>query len=38
MFDQSHPIITTLYIIASVLFIVGLKMLNRAVTAAPRPT
>ena len=33
MFDQSHPIITTLYIIASVLFIVGLKMLNRAVTA-----
>jgi NAD(P) transhydrogenase subunit beta len=33
MFDQSHPIVTTLYIVASVLFVVGLKMLNRATTA-----
>ncbi len=33
MFDQSHPVITTLYIIASVLFVAGLKMLNRASSA-----
>jgi NAD(P) transhydrogenase subunit beta len=33
MFDQSHPVITTLYIVASVLFVVGLKMLNRAGSA-----
>ncbi len=33
MFDQSHPVITTLYIVASVLFVVGLKMLNRASSA-----
>jgi NAD(P) transhydrogenase subunit beta len=33
MFESTHPFITTLYIVASVLFIVGLKMMNRAATA-----
>lgn len=33
MFESNHPLITVLYIVASGLFIVGLKMLNRAATA-----
>ncbi len=33
MFESTHPFITTLYIVASVLFIVGLKRMNRAATA-----
>ncbi len=33
MFDSDHPAITALYILASVLFVVGLKMLNHATTA-----
>ncbi len=33
MLSSDHPLITSLYILASVLFIVGLKMLNRAATA-----
>lgn len=33
MLSPDHPLITSLYIVASALFIVGLKMLNRAATA-----
>ncbi len=33
MFASDHPLITALYIVASALFIIGLKMLNRAATA-----
>ncbi|MCX7819907.1 MAG: NAD(P)(+) transhydrogenase (Re/Si-specific) subunit beta [Kiritimatiellae bacterium] len=33
MFAPDHPLITALYIVASGLFIIGLKMLNRAATA-----
>jgi len=33
MVESDHALITTLYIVAAVLFIIGLKMLNRATTA-----
>ena len=33
MFESNHPLISVLYITASVLFIIGLKMLNKATSA-----